>query len=143
MSLKQKAFRAMSPYIRLRDAIAYHKENRFDISGLDPESLLVACCSCGKVRPWKSMDAGHFISRSSGGSSGVYLDERNVHAQCRSCNRFKEGNKVEYYNFMLKKYGQNIVDELRALDNKTYTKKEIEGLKIYYKQQYKVILENI
>lgn len=41
-------------------------------------------------------------------------DERNVHAQCRSCNRFDEGNAAGYTMFMLDKYGKSVVDMIQA-----------------------------
>lgn len=128
----------MSKYVRLRDAIKYHKENNFDISGIDPQTLLVACSTCGKVKPWKSMQAGHFIGRGLGGSSGVYLDQRNVHAQCPLCNAFKQGSPLEYREFMLDKYGQNVIDELHRLHQvRKYTQKEIAGLREYYRQEFR------
>ena len=99
----------LSQYILLRDAIA-----------LSPQANLgfefVRCCTCRKMmsRFAKNSHAGHFRSKGKGGGSGVYFDERNVHAQCDFCNRFEQGNTVEYYPFMLEKYGQEVIDELKC-----------------------------
>ena len=96
----------LSQYILLRDAIGRE---------MDPECQIVMCCTCGKMldRFAKNSHAGHFISKGMGGSSGVYFDERNVHAQCHNCNKWQQGNAIEYYPFMLEKYGQEVIDELR------------------------------
>lgn len=72
------------------------------------------CVSCGKRAHWKTMNGGHFIA---GRNSGVVLDERNVHAQCVHCNKWLSGNQCAYYGFMLKRYGQDVVDELTRLNN--------------------------
>lgn len=41
--------------------------------------------------------------------------EDNVHAQCRACNRFDEGNAAGYTLFMIDKYGKQHVEYLRSL----------------------------
>ena len=41
-------------------------------------------------------------------------DERNCNAQCRVCNRAKDGNMAGYRAGMLMKYGPDIIDELNA-----------------------------
>lgn len=100
------------------------------------------CCDCGKIVQIKYADAGHYIGRGSGGGSGVYFDERNIHLQAKQCNLSNQ-NRDGYREFMLKKYGQGIIDELE-LKHRThnYTLMELEGLKLYYKQAYKSIIGN-
>lgn len=130
--LKRKLWLACSRYIRLRDSIEYCQKSRIPIW---PE--MGVYCSCGKVIDMEKADAGHFISRGIGGSSGVYFDERNIHLQCRSCNRFAEGNKEEYRQFMLEKYGQDVIDELKVKNKiHKYTLIELEGLLRYYQNNY-------
>ena len=73
------------------------------------------------------MDAGHFISRGSGGMSGVYFDERNIHTQCKPCNGFHQGNAQKYGDYMLQKYGQEVIDILRTLDKVNSYKYKLEG----------------
>lgn len=94
--LIQKADRIFSKYIRMRDS-----EDGFFI-----------CCSCGQRKPFEQADAGHFINRR---WMALRYDERNVHAQCRACNRFDEGNMIGYTRFMLKTYGEDIVDLLESM----------------------------
>lgn len=127
---KQKLDKFFSNYIRLRDAIEFHKKTKVDIS-------FGQCCTCGKIGQWRYMDCGHFIGRGLGGSSGVRWDERVAHLQCKICNAFQQGAPATYLKFMLGKYGQKIVDEL-YLRHKVhkYTRLEIEGLGQYYKQEY-------
>jgi len=126
-----------SLYIRLRDALEFHKETGADIS-------FGRCCSCGKIVQWKYADCGHYISRDLGGNSGVYFDERNAHLQCKICNAFRQGAPKEYEQFMLKKYGQKVVDELHIKHKThTYNQKEIVGLGIYYKQEYENLCKTV
>jgi hypothetical protein len=42
------------------------------------------------------------------------FDEMNVHAQCRHCNRFQEGNHFLYRKWLAGKYGEAAVKELEA-----------------------------
>lgn len=138
MTQKKKTWQWCSKYIRLRDSIDYCKR-----SGLFLNEGIVQCCTCSKIKQWKYMDAGHFISRGSGGTSGVYFDERNIHAQCKPCNGFHQGNTQSYGEFMLQKYSQETIDILRALDKVGSYKYRLEGLMIYYKEAYKELENNI
>lgn len=82
------------------------------------------CCSCGAWKLFDELDGGHFINvrwRS------TRWHEKNVHAQCRSCNRFDEGNAAGYALFMLDKYGKDTVDYLRALSRETAKFSDFEG----------------
>jgi hypothetical protein len=123
----------LSKYILLRDAIE-DVEN-----GLGQGSYQwVMCRTCGKLlsRLESQSHAGHFIRKGHGGSSGVYYDERNVHAQCHKCNVWEEGNHIEYTPFMIKKYGQEVVDELR-IKHKLPRPHKIDEYGILYREKYK------
>ena len=133
---KQKAWDQMSRYIRLRDSLDYCKMMRIDTSQFNSEKdLPVKCCTCGAVKSWKYMDAGHFISRGSHGASGVYFDERNVHAQCKSCNAFHQGRAEEYRKFMLNKYNPRVIYELER-KNILQCDTHYEALMVFYKGAY-------
>lgn len=126
--LKKEVGEWCSKYIRLRDAV-----NREEGWG--------KCCDCGKVILIKYADAGHYVGRGSGGSSGVYFDERNIHLQAKQCNLSNQ-NRDGYRRFMLKKYGQKVIDELERLHRThNYTLMELEGLKLYYKEAYEEMLK--
>jgi hypothetical protein len=67
-------------------------------------------------------------------------DERNVHAQCSSCNRFDEGNLTGYYRFMLEKYGQQTIDILESMKTPyKWTDGELEMLIKDYKGKVKEV----
>uniref|UniRef100_A0A6H1ZPX5 Putative lambda recombination protein n=1 Tax=viral metagenome TaxID=1070528 RepID=A0A6H1ZPX5_9ZZZZ len=121
----------LSHYILLRDA-------------LPPDYEWCRCCTCGKLirRLDRNCHAGHFVTKGHGGSSGVYWDERNIHAQCNNCNRWQEGNQVEYYPFMLEKYGQAVIDELR-LKHRLPRPNSIDEYGIYYREAYKELKKKL
>ena len=96
---KKKADRYFSEYIRLRDA---------DSSGN------VRCITCEKITHWQDADAGHFISRD---KKATRYDERNVNAQCKTCNRFQSGRQYEHGKAIDLKYGAGTADELLVLSN--------------------------
>ena len=135
---KKLAWSWCSKYIRLRDSIECCKR-----LGVPLDSGFAQCCTCGKVIQWKYGDAGHFISRGSRGASGVYFDERNINFQCKPCNGFKQGNAQAYQDFMLEKYGQEVIDQLRCLDVSQSYKYKLVGLEIYYKQVYQELVESL
>lgn len=143
MGKKDKAWTACSKYTRLRDAILWNRLHHQDICGIQPKLLLVKCCTCQRIQIWPRMDAGHFIPRGSKGQSGVYFDERNIHAQCAECNGFTEGNTLVYLEFMQEKYGQDVVDELRALDLmvKSYSAYDLMKYEFLYRKLYEELLK--
>ncbi len=147
MTPKQKAWKWCSKYIRLRDALEYCQK-----TGIDPneyryriEDMPIGCCTCGRVRSFRQIDAGHFISRGSGGGSGVYFDERNIHAQCKSCNAFHQGKTLEYNDFMQEKYGLEVIDELRIKDKLVQRRCSLEyhALIEFYKGAYEALEKTI
>lgn len=104
----------------------------------DVTQLPVKCITCAKIQSWPQMDAGHYFSRGHGGGSGTYFDERDIHAQCRTCNRFSEGNKHAYLDAMISMYGSEIVDELEVLHSagRSYRAGQITAIGLMYKQLY-------
>ena len=119
--LKDRLDRVFSEYIRRRDANA---------NGYAP------CCSCGQVAHWKDMDAGHYISRT---HNTTRYAEQNVHAQCRHCNRYDEGNKSGYTLFLIRQYGKGIIKTLDNLGHQTkrFRATELQELLDYYRERLK------
>ena len=74
---KAAAWTAFSRLIRTRDCIR--------TSGNPYEG---DCCTCGKRFEFKRLQAGHYFH---GRVNATLFDERNVHAQCDACNRWKQG----------------------------------------------------
>ena len=128
--VKEAAWQWFTKFIKLRDAV----EDK-----IDPFLKYTRCRTCGKIteRGTKNCQAGHFIGRGSGGHSGVYWAEENVHVQCSQCNAFEQGKPKEYEEYMLRKYGKETVDLLRIKHKiNSYSTESIVALGIYYKVQY-------
>ena len=132
---RSTANKYLSQYILLRDAAEYNPDGTYE---------WVCCCTCGKLinRFSKNSHAGHFITKGHGGSSGVYYDERNIHAQCHNCNVWCEGNKAEYYKFMLREYGQEVIDEL-MIKHKLPRPHSIDEYGIMYREKYKELKKKL
>jgi len=95
---KNKIDKVFHEYIRRRD--------------VDNNTGYCNCVSCGKTIYFSESDAGHFISRK-------YLitryDERNVHAQCRKCNRFEYGRQYEYSIALGQELSQELLQTSRSM----------------------------
>lgn len=92
------------------------------------------CISCLEWKEFDELDGGHFIPTT---SQAIRFDERNINAQCIKCNRFMGGNSRHYLRGMVRKYGQDVVDELESQEHlsKKWTLVELLELEIYYKQK--------
>lgn len=97
--LKKRLDKVFSEYIRRTKA----------------KNEICICVTCGKRDHYKEMDAGHYVSRR---HLSTRFDERNVWPQCKSCNRFNEGRKDEYALFLIRTYGDDILQELKELKDK-------------------------
>lgn len=93
MTLKEKADRVFSQYMRSRDC---------------PNGR-GRCISCSRSITPKTCDAGHYIPR---GHMATRFDDRNVNAQCIDCNRNLNGNLLKYAKALRLKYDHGIVEEL-------------------------------
>ena len=81
-TIKDRAWRVFSKYVRLRDCL---KTTGTLTHG--------KCITCGKLLSISFCDAGHFVSRR---YNSTLFDEKNCHIECRYCNRFLNGNLLEY-----------------------------------------------
>lgn len=84
------------------------------------------CISCSKGIHFTESDAGHFISRQ---HLSTRWDERNVHLQCRKCNRFEYGRQYEYSI----KIGGEVAEELLILSRQIQKFSDAELLDLYEK----------
>ena len=117
----------------------------------------VRCISCNKIIHVSEADGGHFENRR---NRVTELLPENVHAQCRNCNRFHEGNVIAYRAGIAHKYGvaylerlENIIlaskgnveafDKLESKDKliiaKRKTNQEYEELAKYYRAELRRI----
>lgn len=126
-SLKKKTWAKCSEYIRRKYA-AYNG--------------MVRCVTCGTVKHWKEMQAGHFID---GRNNAILFDERGIHPQCYSCNIMKHGNKIEYFKFMELNYGRALIDELCIQSKKTvkFTTWELEDIIKKYDEKIKLLTPQV
>jgi hypothetical protein len=73
------------------------------------------CITCGKVKPWQEMQAGHF--KHAGKCNPVSYDLRNVNNQCHSCNGEGKGRLDVYAERLEALYGYGIIQELTLKKN--------------------------
>ena len=97
------------------------------------------CFTCGKNSEGKGYHAGHFIPVGTATGHALKYDERNVHGQCYHCNINLGGNGAVYYQKMIDRCGQKVVDEL--FEMKAHPVKWTSGdfiqKIIYYKNKVK------
>jgi len=70
------------------------------------------CISCDKPLLNK-FDAGHFYP--AGSYKNLRFNEDNIHGQCVACNQHRHGNLLEYRPRLIKRIGQERLDELDRL----------------------------
>lgn len=92
---KARAWTQFSMFIRLRDSDESGRGN---------------CCTCQRSGPWKSMDAGHWITRA---KESTLFDEQNVSLQCKGCNRFQGGKPLEHEQHIIRKYGPDAPQRIK------------------------------
>jgi len=109
----------VSKYIRLRDS---------------DENGWCKCCTCDAVKNWKEMQAGHFISRR---HNETAWDEKNIDAQCVSCNGYNHGEQYQHSVYIDKKYGEGTAANLKIkskITKKNPTDEELDDIKKHYKE---------
>ena len=118
--LKAKLDKVFSEYIRKRDT----------------RNGVFKCISCGRLLPYEQADCGHYINRK---HMSTRFDEMNCNAQCRSCNRFDEGNIQGYRRGLVALYGEQQVTLLEAKKHnlRKYSDFEYEALIKHYKEEIK------
>ena len=123
---KKKLDTVFSQYIRLRDMIG--------------KSCTFQCISCGKIKPINQADCGHYINRQ---HMATRFNEMNCNAQCRSCNRFDEGNMQGYRRNLVFRHGEQKVQLLESMNYETreYTEFEYKLLIDHYKKEIKRLLD--
>jgi endogenous inhibitor of DNA gyrase (YacG/DUF329 family) len=96
------------------------------------------CICCGKAMPWGdempggSIDAGHFLSR--GSTPELRFDERNVHAQLKSCNRPGGTTRNSFRYGMIARVGLKVVEWLEGPhEPRKYTRDELIALRDEYR----------
>lgn len=98
----------------------------------------VRCITCGKVLPWKEAQCCHWISRN---HLSTRWDFRNTNPGCVGCNVFGSGKLDEYAIWLIKNYGEGVLEELNALKHTTvkYSKSDLEQKIAEYKQKVEIL----
>jgi hypothetical protein len=119
----EKADRAFSLFIRTRDAQPY-------------QGRAFRCISCNRILTIDQADCGHYSNRA---NMSLRFSEMNCHAQCRYCNRFREGNMQDYRKGLIQKIGEQKVLLLEAAKHTTskISNFELELLAKHYKAETK------
>lgn len=120
-SAVRKLDAVFSQYIRLRDSKVYG-------------GRYFRCISCGRMLPFEKGDCGHYISRR---NMTLRFSEDNCHMQCSHCNRFQDGNIIDYRSGLVRKIGEQRVKILEAQrhQSKKWSAWELEILTKHYKDE--------
>jgi hypothetical protein len=91
------------------------------------------CFTCSKEMHWKSVDAGHFQTRS---KYATRWDEQNVQFQCKHCNMSNGGQQYEFGLKLDEVYGEGTADNILIKSNKTakYTLIELKAMAEHYRK---------
>lgn len=94
------------------------------------EKLISGLCQCISCERWfkpEEMELGHFEHHSSSsngyGTNRIDWDERGLGPQCNYCNHHPKGKIEAAKNWtrkMITKYGDSIIDELKAIKMMTF-----------------------
>jgi len=69
----------------------------------------IPCFTCGTRRPWRTLDAGHYIGRT---NRGVRWDPRDIRPQCRLCNTARDGERAKFRAHLVRELGEAEVENL-------------------------------
>lgn len=142
---KKKTDDWCSRYVRIKAVVDLSEK-----IGTYTTDRLGECFTCGKIKDVKYMDSGHFKSRGSGGSSGLYFDLRAIRCQCKVCNGMEQGKPTEYREALIAEQvlaglseaqAEKFILDLEIVHKvKTYSLRDIIGLGLYFKQQVEEML---
>ena len=95
------------------------------------ENGFTSCYTCGVVKHWREMDAGHFQSR---GKLSTRWHELNVFQQCKMDNGFKNGEQFKFARQLDADYGEGTAEEIERLSNRIrkWTLPELRDLLKHY-----------
>jgi len=134
---EQKEWRAEKKIIKdkIKTLSEYEKDAKKSFQHwirLRDKNLPCISCNNSKTNDWAG---GHYYS--AGMYSGFMFDERNCHKQCNThCNKHLSGNLLEYRKGLIKRYGNEFVEQLESESdskrNYKFTKEELIAKKLKY-----------
>lgn len=91
------------------------------------------CISCSRPITFTTCDAGHYIPRT---HTATRWNIYNVNAQCRECNRMKDGNASNYRIGLIERYGLPVVEELEHSKHRVFkmSRSDMSDKINYYKR---------
>ncbi len=94
------------------------------------------CISC-ETTSAKIWHAGHYFKAEL--FTGLIFNEMNCNKQCEKCNTFLDGNESGYRKGLVKKYGEEAVQELEviadSLRKHKYSREELKEIKTEYQKK--------
>lgn len=103
------------------------------------EDAALPCISCGKFiadngRPGGVWDAGHYLARAQ--SPHLRFDRRNVHKQCKGCNRPGGCTRAAFRAGLVDRIGLAAVEALESDQTvQKWSKDELRAMRDYYRQR--------
>lgn len=82
------------------------------------ENGMVKCYTCDKTAPIKSMQNGHYVSRS---VRKLRWEPDNCRPQCYGCNVMHGGNPITFRENLVKELGETYVLELESLRHELFS----------------------
>lgn len=133
-TMEKKLWRVFSKFIRKRDCLRTTWTEKY-----------CRCITCWKIYPdWESkLNAGHYIKR---GKKIVKFNEKNVHWQCVSCNKFRDWEQDIHREAIDILYGEGTAEKIADKKWKVryFSIMELKDLIKQYRKKYKELSkENI
>lgn len=119
---------------RLKTHVRKLLQKAIRMEAADDEGYCTCVC-CGSRHKWNTnqIDASHYVSVGSGSDRTTFASD-NIHPCCKTCNRWLDGNIIDYTQFMLDTYGKEKVEALKLLrfDKLSYTRPQIMNMRDQY-----------
>ena len=125
----KEAQAAFNAYVRARDRKKGHR-----------------CISCDKYLNYDKtggeVDSGHYLSRGSAAGHSLKFHLWNCHAQCVTCNRYKQGAASGYRVGLVWRIGHEKVEWLENHDHEVeYSVEYLKRIKRIFTKKYKKIVD--
>jgi hypothetical protein len=103
---------------------------------LSSDRFFARCVTCGSLKHVKELQGGHWMKIK---NKATKFDRKNVHPQCVSCNMYKKGEEIKHEEYILKTYGQEVVNDLKERADYAYFKIPQEALEIINNESKEII----
>lgn len=130
VGLKEKKISKTQAKLKANAAFSKYVRNKYSVDGY------ATCYTCGLVKPWKELQAGHGIA---GRNNAVLYMEEVVRPQCAGCNIWGRGKLHIFTPKLIREMGVNRYQELAEEAEKlvTYSVQDYLDIEILYKIKLK------